>query len=107
MGALALLAASFVMAEPALAQYREFSGKIAKVGKKKLSVDSRAGEQVRFRKTNATVVSDQRPPRLRHSPREAWADLRVGDWVVVEWKLADEPRRAYRIIVLPPRKEAR
>ena len=105
--ALAVLALPLALAEPAAAQNREFSGKIAKVGKKRVWVDNGMGERVKFRKTNATVVLDERPARLRHSPREKWADLRVGDWVAVEWRLSDKPRRVYRVIVLPPRREER
>lgn len=102
-----LLMAALVLPAVVVAQNREFSGKIATVGEKKMLVDSLMGEQVRFRRTEATVVSDQRPPQMRSSPRESWEDLRVGDSVAVEWRLADKPRKAYRIIVLPPRKGSR
>ena len=104
---LALCVLSVAPAAPVWAQSREFSGKIDKIGKRRMVVDSGMGEKVRFRRTNATAVSDQRPPRLRASPRKAWEDLRAGDWVAVEWQLADKPRKAYRIVVLPPRKGAR
>ena len=102
-----LLVAALVLPASVAAQNREFSGKIAKISKNKMLVDSRMGEQIRFRRTEATVVSDQRPPRMRSSPREAWEDLRAGDSVAVEWRLSDKPRKAYRIIVLPPRKGSR
>jgi hypothetical protein len=41
---------------------------------------------------------------MKHPEKEGWEDLRVKDSIVVEWKLSDKPRKAYRIIVLPPRK---
>ncbi len=104
--ALAVTLLPLVLPSAVSAQYREFNGRITKIGKKKMVIDSRMGEKVRFRKTDATVVSDQRPPRMRHPEKERWEDLRVDDWVVVEWKPSDKPRKAYRIIVLPPRKGA-
>jgi len=102
--ALAVTLLPLAMPRTAFAQYREFSGKITKIGKKTVVIDSRMGEKVRFGKSDAIVVSDQRPPRMKLPGKERWEDLRVDDWVVVEWKLADKPRKAYRIIVLPPRK---
>jgi hypothetical protein len=88
----------------AFAQSREFSGKITEIGKKNVVVDSRMGEKVRFLKTDATVVSDQRPPGMKQPAKLRWGDLRVGDSVAIEWRLSDKPRKAYRVIVLPPRK---
>ena len=105
---LALAVGLLPLAVPSIAtaQYREFTGTITKVGKKKMRVDNRMGEEVRFKKTDATVVEDQRPPRMKHPAKVRWEDLRVDDLVVVEWSLSDKPRKAYRIIVLPPRKGA-
>ena len=31
--------------------------------------------------------------------------VRKGDWVTVSWKFVDKPRKAYKIVVLPPREE--
>ena len=89
-----------LIASGAAAQEREFSGQIVKVSEKRLVVDD-----VRFKRTKTTLVSDRRPARMRHSPREEWKDLRKGDWVSVEWRLDDKPRKAYRIVVLPPRRD--
>ena len=33
-------------------------------------------------------------------------DLKGNDWVTVKWKMADKPRKAYEVIVLPPKSEA-
>jgi hypothetical protein len=37
--------------------------------------------------------------------KESWDDLKKGDWVKVSWKFVDKPRKAYKIMVLPPRED--
>jgi hypothetical protein len=98
---LALALFVLAMADVATAQYREFSGKIDKVTKSAVVVDNRMGDELRFERTGETVVSGGSGERRRAS----WADLERGDWVSVRWKLTDEPRKAYEVIVLPPRSE--
>lgn len=97
--ALALFVVPLAMADVAVAQDREFTGKIAQVTQSALIVDSRMGDKLRFERTAETVVSGGSGERGRAS----WADLEPGDRVSVRWKLEDQPRKAYEVIVLPPR----
>ena len=97
--ALALFVLPLAIADVAVAQDREFTGKIAEVTQSALVVDSRMGDELRFERTGETVVSGRSGERRPAS----WADLEPGDWVSVRWKLEDEPRKAYEVIVLPPR----
>ena len=99
--ALALFVLPLAMADVAAAQDREFTGKIDKITKSAVIVDSRMGDKLRFERTGETVVSGGSGERRRAS----WADLERGDRVNVRWKLTDEPRKAYEVIVLPPRSE--
>jgi len=94
-GLLALLA----LALPAVAsaQYREFSGKVDKVSDNKLIVDNRMGDKVTFMKVDATVVEGQ---------KTEWKKLDKDDWVTVSWKMMDKPRKAYKVVVAPPKEEA-
>ncbi len=59
------------------------------------------GDRLRFERTGETTVSGHSGERRRAS----WADLEPGDQVSVRWKLEDEPRKAYEVIVLPPRSD--
>lgn len=99
---LCLLAAS-----AAQAQYREFSGQIQKIGAGKLIVDNRMGDKVMFVRLKGTVVEDQRPDEAKKDDeKKKWTDLKRDDWVTVQWKMIDKPRKAYKIIVLPPKEDA-
>ncbi len=98
---LAVLIAVFVplvLAEEASAQYREFIGRVDKISQKNLVVDNRRGDKVPFENSETTTVSGE--------GKKAWKQIEKGDWVSVSWKMMDKPRIAYRIMVLPPRKEA-
>jgi hypothetical protein len=98
LAAAVLLAASvLVLPSMASAQMREFTGRIDKVNKKKLIVDNRMGDKVSFVKIDTTEVSGE--------GKASWADLKKKDWVTVSWKFIDKPRKAYAIVVLPPREE--
>ena len=101
--ALAFLAALAIGVIPgaALAQYREFTGRIDKINDKKMIVDNRQGDKVTFDKLSDTKVDDT----FEHT-RKAWGDLKSNDWVTVKWKMVDKPRKAYEVVVLPPKKEA-
>ncbi len=90
------LAFAFVAA-PAAAQYREFSGKVDKINKKKVIVDNRMGDKVSFNRLDETEVSGE--------GKAEWGDLKKGDWVLVSWKFVDKPRKAYKIEVQPPKAE--
>ncbi len=80
------------------AQTREFTGKIDKINKKKMIVDNRKGDKVSFVRVDETVVEG--------ADRSEWKDLKKSDWVAVSWKMIDKPRKAYKVVVLPPRDEA-
>ena len=96
--ALVAVAVPLVIAEEASAQYREFIGKVDRISGKKLWVDNRRGDKVPFEKSEATTVSGE--------GKKEWKQIKKGDWVSVSWKMMDKPRIAYKIMVLPPRKEA-
>jgi hypothetical protein len=88
------LALTFVGPSLASAQYREFTGKIQKISKKKFIVDNRQGDKVRFEFVKDTEVSGE---------KKKIKDIKVNDWVTVSWKFIDKPRKAYKIKVIPPR----
>ena len=91
----------------ASAQYREFTGKVDKISEKKIYVDNRMGDKVTFERLKGTEVEDMRSGAgKKKGKRDAWKDLKKGDWVTVQWKMMDKPRKAYKVIVLPPKKEA-
>jgi len=99
---LGLVAATLLVAVSvagvASAQYREFTGRIDKVNKKKMIVDNRKGDKVSFIKVDETVVEGE--------GKKEWKQLKKGTWITVYWKFVDKPRKAYKIKVLPPKKEA-
>jgi hypothetical protein len=81
----------------AAAQTREFTGKVDKISKKEMIVDNRMGDKVKFLKLDDTVVEGE---------KKDWKNVKKSDWVTVHWKMADKPRKAYKVVVLPPREEA-
>ena len=89
-----LIAATLPLA--ASAQYREFTGRIDQISKKKMIVDNRMGDKVSFVPGEPSLVSGE--------GRTAWSKLKRNDWVSVSWKMIDEPRIAYKVKVLQPRK---
>ena len=91
------LALPLVLESDASAQFREFTGKVDKISKKKLIVDNRMGDKVSFNSSDATTVEGE---------KDAWKKVKKGDWVTVSWKMMDKPRIAYKVVVLPPRDEA-
>lgn len=92
--AITALTLSLVLGSGASAEYREFSGRVAKIDTETLVVDNRRGDQVMFGRLDETQVSGQ---------KSAWQDLQRNDWVTVDWKMGDRPRRAYEVRVLPPK----
>ncbi|MCG8589894.1 MAG: hypothetical protein MJE66_11450 [Proteobacteria bacterium] len=88
------LAAPLLVAGSATAQMREFTGRVDKINKKKMIVDNRKGDKVSFVRVDSTEVSGE---------KETWKDVKQKDWVTVSWKFVDKPRKAYKIVVLPPR----
>lgn len=87
-----------LVATAASAQYREFTGKVQRINDKKMIVDNRMGDKVAFDRVEDTEVSGE--------GKKDWGDLKGDDWVNVHWKMIDKPRKAYKVDVLPPRKEA-
>ncbi len=81
---------------PALADTREFSGRIDKVRKKRIVVDNRQGDKVSF------VFNEDTKVRGR---KTSIKKVKKGDWVTVSWKLEDVPRKAYKIVVHSIRKK--
>ena len=97
----ASFAVAVVAPGAALAQYREFTGRIDKINDKKMIVDNRQGDKVTFDKLPDTKVDD-----TNEAKKKSWSDLKTDDWVNVKWKMVDKPRKAYEVIVIPPKKEA-
>ena len=97
--AVVAVAAVGLVAAPgdAWAQYRQFTGRIDKINNKQLIVDNRKGDKVKFVKVDDTKVDGE--------GKASWDDLKKGDWVTVDWKFVDKPRKAYNVNVIPPRKE--
>lgn len=91
------LAAAVMLPSIASAQYREFTGRIDKISGKKMIVDNRKGDKVSFIKVDETVVEGE--------GKKDWGEIKKKDWVTVSWKFVDKPRKAYKIVVLPPRED--
>ncbi len=83
-------------AAPASAQTREFTGKVDSISAKKIIIDNRQGDKVSFNKVDETVVEGE---------KTTWEDIKKGEWATVEWKFVDKPRKAYKVIVIPPKEE--
>jgi hypothetical protein len=91
-----LLGAAVAAPGVASAQFRQFTGKVDKIDDKKLIVDNRKGDKVQFNKVDETVVE---------GTKTEWSAVKKDDWVTVDWKFVDKPRKAYKVQVLPPRAE--
>ena len=85
-----------ILSTAASAQMREFTGTVDSVSEKKLIVDNRKGDKVSFVKLDESVVEGE---------KTKWEDLKKKDWVTVHWKFVDNPRKAYKVVVIPPREE--
>ncbi|MCP5043833.1 MAG: hypothetical protein GY944_22625 [bacterium] len=90
------LTAALLVPSLASAQYREFTGRIDIVKKKKFIVDNRQGDKVSF-----VFIADTEVTGEKKSVKK----IKKGDWVTVSWKFVDKPRKAYKVVVLPPREE--
>ena len=78
----------------AAAQFRQFKGRIDKINDKQVIVDNRKGDKVKFNKVDDTAVEGE--------GKTAWEELKKGDWVMVDWKFIDKPRKAHKVQVIPP-----
>ncbi len=92
----ALLALPLVAPSDASAQMREFTGKVDKITGSKIYVDNRMGDKVSFVKIHDTVVE---------GAKTGWGDVKKNDRVTVHWNFIDKPRKAYKVVVLPPRED--
>ena len=92
------LTASMIWTATASAQTREFVGKLDAVSEKKVIVDNRKGDKISFFKTDETTVQGE--------GKTKWDELKKKDWVTVDWMMKDNPRKAYKVTVIPPREEA-
>jgi len=90
-------AAGLLVPTLASAQMREFSGRVDRVSKKKMIVDNRMGDKVSFVPADDVQVSGEEKVK--------WGDLKKGDWVTVSWKFIDKPRKAYIVVVDPPKED--
>lgn len=99
-GQLVLLAlvTSIMWTASASAQTREFVGKLDSVSEKKVIVDNRKGDKISFSKTDETTVQGE--------GKTKWDELKKNDWVTIDWMMKDNPRKAYKVTVIPPREEA-
>jgi hypothetical protein len=95
--ALVALIVPVAMPGAASAQMREFVGKVDKIDDKKLIVDNRKGDKVSFDKVAETAVE---------GTKTEWKAIKKDDWVSVSWKMIDKPRKAYKVVVMPPKEEA-
>ena len=81
----------------AVAQMREFVGKVDKIDAKKVIIDNRKGDKVSFDKVAETTVE---------GTKTDWGAIKKDDWVSASWKMVDKPRKVYKITVMPPKAEA-
>jgi hypothetical protein len=93
------LLALIVLVVPGIAsaQFREFKGRVDKINKKQLIVDNRQGDKLTFKPAKDVTVEGE---------KDAWKRIKKTDWVIVSWKMMDEPRIAYKVVVIPKEKEA-
>jgi hypothetical protein len=92
------LAALVALLVPGLAsaQMREFRGKVDRITKRELIVDNRQGDKLRFKPAKDVVVEGE---------KDEWKRVKKNEWVVVSWKMMDNPRIAYKVVVLPDQEE--
>ena len=72
--------------------YRQFKGKVDRVTPKKLIIDTGKGARLEFAKGAAVKVMGEKTD---------WNRLRKQDWVLVGWSMADDPRAAHEVCVIP------
>lgn len=96
--ALALALGVGVVVAPGLAsaQYREFTGRVDRITDSRVYLDNRQGDKLSFTKIPETEVSGE---------KTSWGDIKKKDWLTVSWKFIDRPRKAYKVLVLPPRED--
>ena len=78
----------------AQAQYRQFTGKHRQDQQEEADRRQPQGRQ-------GLVREGRTRPRSPARTRRLGQDLKKGDWVTVDWKMIDKPRKAYKVNVLP------
>ena len=97
-GALIAVTLPLMLSNEASAEFREFSGTVTEISGDKLVIDNRRGDRVSFRRSAATTV---------RGAKQSWQAIERGDRVSVSWKMVDEPRIAYEVVVMPPKQKSR
>ncbi len=92
------VALPLILTSDASAEFREYSGKVTEISGDKLVIDNRQGDRVSFGRSDATTVTGE---------KQSWQAIERGDWVSVSWKMVDEPRIAYKVVVTPPKQQSR
>lgn len=77
----------------AAAETREFVGSVVKINETKIVVSNRMKDTMDFIRSDATVVTGD---------KSSWKQIRTQDRVSVSWDVADKPRRAHQVKVMPP-----
>ena len=95
-GLIALVALPLAMPSVAVAQYREFAGKVDTVSESELVVYNRRGDKLSFVKVDETVVVGE---------KTEWGKLKKNDRVTVSWRTTDRSHKAYKVLVMPAKKE--
>ena len=90
-------ALALILSSEASAEFREFSGKVAKISGDKMVIDNRRGDRLSFRRSEATKVT---------GAKKRWQAIEEGDRVSVSWKIVDVPRIAYEVVVMPPKRKS-
>jgi hypothetical protein len=96
-GALIAVALPLMFSNEASAEFREFSGKVTEISGDELAIVNRHGDRVSFRRSGATTVT---------GAKQSWRAIERGDRVSVSWKIVDKPRIAYKVVVMPPKRQS-
>jgi len=75
----------------ASAQMREFKGRVTKITRTEITVESH-GDPLTFQAAPDVAVEGE---------EDTWLGIARGAWVIVSWKMMDTPRLAYKVVVLP------
>ena len=91
-------ALALILSSEASAEFREFSGEVAEISGDEMAIGNRRGDRLSFRRSEVTRVT---------GAKKRWQAIEAGDRVSVSWKIVDVPRVAYKVVVMPPKREPR